>query len=63
VTDPFERWFAADVDESALSGLAVLADLRRALAARGLGEAVTLVDEHAEALIALYADPDDDGEG
>lgn len=62
-TDPFERWFAADVDEAALAGLAVLADVRRALTARGLQEAVTVVDEQADALIAVYADDDADGEG
>ena len=54
--DPFARWFAADVDESALAGLSVLADLRRDLTARGMDEAVTVVDEHADALIALHAD-------
>ena len=56
--DPTDRWFDAEVDEMTLAGLATLGSLRLALAERGLGEAVTVLDEHAEAMIAEHAEQD-----
>jgi hypothetical protein len=54
VTDPaFETDTAAT--DTALTGLMILADLRRDLHARGLQAAVAVVDEHAAATIALLA--------
>ena len=57
-TDPTGRWFDAEVDEMTLGGLAVLSNLRRTLTERGMGEAVTVLDEHAEAMIAEHAEED-----
>lgn len=57
-TDPTDRWFDAEVDEMTLGGLAVLSNLRRALTDQGLGEAVTVLDEHAEAMIAEHTEED-----
>jgi hypothetical protein len=53
VTDTFDD-DTAETD-TAVTGLLILADLRRDLNARGLQAAVAVVDEHAAATIALLA--------
>jgi hypothetical protein len=55
VTDTFDNTTDTAETDTALTGLLILADLRRDLHARGLQAAVAVVDEHAAATIALLA--------